>query len=552
MDPLTEEYCIHLLRDLVAYLKPHHQNVSAMTLSEVKVVLFPWSQNYFGNLLAPEFRAILEGLVARSHNQMDHYMKALEFAYSREIKGLQICYGNEEWTKGITKAEHMVMLQNSPPLTNLDAINKFIKILLRKDKVSKKTQVDESANAVTMNIGDKVLKSVIQRIVVNKPPPPPKIVEVKRKNVKDSSSSSNETKTKKQTTEKHETMTRQKKKTANSLLSSHFPIFLEFKETNEDEIYQEISTKEKGMLEYMKYLNKKSRHYTRPIQLWYKGFSFLYLFWMNLVVSNRKRSQEGRNVNDYYKDSDDAIFLLILGQQQANALHKREFQNIKDALFLGSREEVDDDDEYFKSKIQEEPKEGPRILSQFNLWKSYYSLLSNKDDSNCKWRYNFNFLSVQVFLAFLKNKLINVNMDNEEVHIHESCYTLLNSAFDYYLQNSPPQASRNSNSRDGRYSVICDRIKEGMAVKAKDENPQWLQDLKWEKNWNLVGVLPASHPLHQIISPPTTSSVKKSKSKKRDMVQNKMSERDLDMKTQERLYQWWFQRPFFYNHIMRE
>ena len=559
MDPLTEDYCIHLLRGLVGYLKPR-QNVADMTLSEVKVVLYPWSQNYFGNLLVPEFRAILEGLVARRHTPMDHYMKALEFAYTREIKGLQTCYGNEEWTKAITKAEHMVMIQNTPPLTNLDAINKFIKKILKNDKPSKKTKVDDSENTAMMNIGDKVLKSVIERFVVSKPPPsPPKVTEVKKIDVKDSSS--NEPKNKKESTEKHENMTRQRKKAANSLLTSHFPIFLEFKETNEDEIYTQISTKEKTMLEYMKYLHKRSKHFTKPIQFWHRGFSFIYVFWMNLVVSNRKHSQEGRNINDYYKDPDDAIFLSILGQQHADALHKKEFQAIKDALFLVSRKEIDDnadDDEYFKSKVQEESKEGPRIISKFNLWKSYYYLLSNKDDSNCKWRYNFNFVSIQVFLAFLKNKLIIVNMEGEGANIHESCYTILNSAFDFYLQNIPPPhiASSRDTSRDERYSEICDNINERISRRGrKDENPKWLQDLKWEKIWNLIGVLPESHPLYKIISPPkatTTATIKKIKSKKMDAVQNKMSEHDLDMKTQERLYQWWFQRPFFYSHVIRE
>ena len=128
---MENEKHILLLHELVDFLQNKDKLSEPKTLLELRVALSPWSREYFGNLLQPEFKKLIARFIETksSIKNEDEYMQALEFAYSREIKGLQLCY-NEEWGKKLTKEEHSLLLKHTPPLSNKEDIGIFINSLL--------------------------------------------------------------------------------------------------------------------------------------------------------------------------------------------------------------------------------------------------------------------------------------------------------------------------------------------------------------------------------------------------------------------------------------
>lgn len=597
MNSSEEQQCIQVLRDLVNYLNLHHtpdtpSSPEINSLSDLKVELAPWSKNYFGNLLQPGFQQILDSFIAINsphHGSIlgkEAYMKALEFAYSREIRALQLCYDdeNEKWGKTITKEEHCFLLGNATPLTNKNDIKKFVNSLMKKGK-SAKSSVSTNPPPLPpkiKNVISKISPALLQDF--ERPPPPP---EEKHKS-KDAKTPAKKAKDdeKKEIKGKEASAkpllvvsTRQKVKDMNELVSNSVPVLWKIvaastessskdHDSEEGEIllgefYQQLLTKDKQMLENLKLLNQKSKRFMKTIKLWTKGgFSQVYFFWINLILLSRKASsptkeQQHALLKELYTDADDAMFALLIGQQQADSLHRLEFEKnytAKDIVKkVQNTKSLDEEEALLGTSGSEEIAIDQNISKNHEQWKLYLSLVS-QDRPSC--RSNYKFLSIKLFMVLLKHKLIITTTTGNTILIDASspCYHFLDTAFEIYNKkqgSSPPKPLGSYLQREERYATICTHILKG--VKTVDHNegaakkPGW--DLKWEAYWNLQTVLPSEHPLYNLILPPPIASTKKkdkaSLSIPRDegakVVPNNHS---LNLKTKERLYQWWLHRPF--------
>lgn len=318
------------------------------------------------------------------------------------------------------------------------------------------------------------------------------------------------------------------------------------------------------MLENMKYLNRKYKRFLKPVQLWDKGFSNLYIFWINLIVSHAlTANSKGHNpsemvIGDFYMQDDDVTFLKIVGQQQADILHRKEYHRNHDdpsSSIVSHSMSLDENDEsIFRENTEigdSEHKNKNKILS-FDLWKGYITLLLSEDE-DIKWRYNYNFISIHLFLALMRNNLIRIDGGTT---IEKECYTMLNTAYDIHhaskMASPPPQIASSEKEREDRYARICNEIIVQGGKTTVKTPISWLDTtVQWEPYWNLVMSLPSSHPLLKIISSPSQS---KTRIKAGDDIISpsratpKFEDRDLDLKTHERLRKWWFQKPFFFNH----
>ena len=573
------EHHIKLLRELVNYLNLHHLNPfhpidesGSKSLSEMKVDLAPWSHNYFGNLLLPEFQRILDSFIEINspHTQQmggkAHYMKALEFAYAREIRALQLCYdGDEQSTdsgsKTMTNTEHTFLLKHTPPLTNKDDIQKFINKLMKDQNSGKKTisgKIVSNTEFKELELGEgkEMLKHIIQKISpaimkITKTEKNKKDVPVKNKSIEEKVSKVIKKIKSKNSDSKDDAHsatiigTRQKLKEMSDVLSKSLPILGTSSTTAESilgELYQQITDKEKQMLDNLKLLHQKHKRFMKPIQLWKKGgFYQVYLFWINLTLSKKmpQMKSEVTSFNDYYSDADDATFAILLGQPQSDLLHKIEFQTnhaAKDILkqiqekssMLISEEDVQD-------AYQSPPEVEYNDLHEY--WKSYLHQVT-------EWKYNYKFLSIKLFLSLVKNKLLSLNTP------YSSSPPFLETAFGMYTTNSSKQDQPLllPNERDNRYAVICKTISAGLEVTQSAEKNKikksWINDVKWEPYWNLFAVLPHDHPLFKILLPPPPPVTSTKKKEILSPPPIPLNNQLLNLKTKERLFQWWLHRPF--------
>ena len=178
-------------------------------------------------------------------------------------------------------------------------------------------------------------------------------------------------------------------------------------------------------------------------------------------------------------------------------------------------------------------------------------MLVSQDKPACMC--NYKFISIKIFMALLRDHLITITAGNL---IDESsiCFTYLDSAFELYTHKKDSLkaiAKSESTTREERYAAICKKISK-VLVKIDDEGvkPKWVTEgLKWEAYANLQAVLPPVHPLYKVILPQSgaASSAKISRALPSAVEPNYHT---LNLKTKERLYQWWVHRPFSNKEIM--
>jgi hypothetical protein len=180
------------------------------------------------------------------------------------------------------------------------------------------------------------------------------------------------------------------------------------------------------------------------------------------------------------------------------------------------------------------------------FWKSYFTLCRSTR-TDIKWRDNYKFSSIKVFIALFQKKLINI----ETIDIDASCYSMLDSAFDIYSQNkSKPllvvdSCFTEANRRAERYATIYN-VMVIEIDKIKVQRTETL-DIKWEPYWNLLKVIPKEHPLYNILIH-QSNPIKKIMQTPlviHDFEEPSINDVELNSKTKSRLIQWWTHQSFF-------
>jgi len=187
-------------------------------------------------------------------------------------------------------------------------------------------------------------------------------------------------------------------------------------------------------------------------------------------------------------------------------------------------------------------------------WKLYLMLVS-QDKPACMC--NYKFVSIKLFMALLRDHLITITADNK---IDESsiCYSYLDSAFELYTHkkdSSKAIAKSESATREERYAAICKKISKVLVkTGVKKQASKWVTEgLKWEAYANLQTVLPPAHPLFKVLLPQNggaAASAKISRAQPSTGAAVEINHHSLNLKTKERLYQWWLHRPFSNEDIM--
>lgn len=585
--------------------------VESMGLNELKRELFPWCQYYYGNLLKPAFTQVLNSFIETNSQHthlmggMEHYLKALEFALEPEIHSLQACYDDatDHWGKTLTKEEHDLLLMNSPPLKDKKTISKFIKDLLKAQKKmesSKQSRNDSTRGMIVEEEGSKQEESMpmpIQQILERIAPSLLKISPAASQAGKKESSKTiimpesslsgaqqHEVKKKPGPGKKEarvddlETgkvimpgpesssnvqssgvLTRKRK---GQLISAAETTFLSGimarQRDGGSEMAQQLLLKEYEMLECLKWLKKKYKVLGTPVKLWEEGFSKLYLFWMDLIIGMKLEGGTSSSLSSWeevYKEEDDNHFVLLLGQPQAELLHKMEYSlsHLHPGPSSRGKEVLPshDDDDLDEGLLSEEDilegcchsttspvQQSVHSLgiltcstvppNDLFLWKAYLQLAScsgHQQPGSCpSWQYNYSFISIRLFQALYRKGFISIprpftlsqhdhgNDSLSGIKIQDTVYPLLNGAYEVacsQAQTMPVIISLSErDSMMDRYTLICNQIKEGLdSIGALEEisnmpvklKKPWLLHVEWNRYWNLIALLPPDHLFIKII-----------------------------------------------------
>lgn len=558
-----EQHSAEILQSLVAFLKPHSSQTGS--LKDIKMELYQYHKNYFGNLLKPEFLAQVEAFVRTTPaaGTVQDVMQALEFAFANEIERLQKCYDEEgsaeSWGRSMTAEEHKVLIDHG--LMSKENIKTFIKKLLKgKGNHSKHAFVSvaqpwEAAASLEPLFPNKLLFQVIHKLnpsmlQMAKPSasaaaasaaaasaaPTPPTKTIKKKITKDAGSEDS--------VPQQALGTRQKtKQMEESMRNAPFQALLSKCSDGGKALFSEILNKEVAMLIKIKAAAKQNKDLRPIIPLWKSGFDQVYLFWINLIISNaciRKQDFAPKiTLDSFYTEEDDTHFILLVGQSQANLLHRMQFQlnhSLEDLLRTIPKDSDPDD-----MTLCDGSKPVPdKAAVEFPLWKSYLLLanggeLTASSSMQRRWSNNYRFVSIKLFKALRSHNLLS------------QCYTLLDSAFDKIHAIKDIEKTESTDPRHENFRSLCEEISKGFLRpgQGKQEGSSEIR-YSWDPYWNLTAFLPVDEPLMQFYH---SNSPAPSQARLQGAVTEKTkiwTDAELDAKTKERLSYWWHRQPWYH------